>query len=67
METSHWSRSFKILSSDWLLRQLSHAIKTQLEAPKAPYEGHFLPFAVSLCIRVASMQGKDLLEFSTLH
>ena len=31
-----------------LLRQLSLAIKTQLKATKAPYKGHFLPFAASL-------------------
>ena len=31
-----------------LLRQLSYTIETQLKAPKAPYYGHFLPFAVSL-------------------
>ena len=27
---------------------LLYAIKTQLKAPKAPYEGNFLPFTVSL-------------------
>ena len=31
-----------------MLRQLSYAIKNQLKAPKAPYYGHFLPFAGSL-------------------
>ena len=31
-----------------LLRQLSYIIKNQLKAPKAPYQGHFLPFAGSL-------------------
>ena len=36
-----------------LLRQLSNAIKTQHKAPKVPYLGHFLPFA---------LQGKDLLS-----
>ena len=28
-----------------LLRQLSYAIKTQLKAPKAPDQGHFLFFS----------------------
>ena len=31
-----------------LLRQLSYAKKNQLKAPKAPYQEHFLPLAVSL-------------------
>ena len=31
-----------------MLRQLSHAMKNQLKAPKAPKHGHFLSFAVYL-------------------
>ena len=31
-----------------LVSMVSYAIKTQLKAPKAPYMGNFLPFAVSL-------------------
>ena len=35
-----------------LLRQHPYAIKNQLNATKAPYYGHFLPFAGSLWHKV---------------
>ena len=50
-----------------LLRQLSNAIKTQLKAPKAPYLGHFLPFAGSLWHKGDSMQRQDLLLATNEH
>ena len=39
-------RGLSRLCSDWL--HLSDAINTQLKALKAPYQGYFLPFTVSL-------------------
>ena len=53
-ETSHWSRSVKILCSDWYyVRQLSYAIREPAQGTlKAPYKGHLL-----YGIRVASKHG----------
>ena len=42
-----------------LLHQLSYAIKNQLKALKAPYWGHFLPFAGYLCHKWIGSEGLD--------
>ena len=44
----HRDTALSLVEIRVLVRQLSYTIKTQLKAPKVPYFGHFLPFAVSL-------------------
>ena len=44
----HRDTALSLVEIRVLLCQLSYTIKTQLKAPKVPYFGHFLPFAVSL-------------------
>ena len=62
LETSHWSRSIQILCFDWLASRFYYAIKIQFKASKAPYVSGISCLLLCLNgIRVASMQGKDLL------
>ena len=49
LQRSHWSRAPQSIV---MLRQLSFAMKNQLKAPKAPYQGRFLPFAGSYGIMI---------------
>ena len=49
----------QILGSHW--SEMFYARKIQFKAPRAPYFGHFLPFAESLWLkRLASIHRKDL-------
>ena len=57
VEHSHWSRSIKILRSDWLRFDMTSPYRHSSRHPK-----HFLHFAVSL--RHTSMHRKEYLTYS---